>query len=90
MASCTIAIRLKPRAKGNRISVASSGLCDMAVTSPPVDNAANEHCIRLLAESLGVPKSGIRLIRGGHSKNKVVAVEELTLEEAMMRLGKVG
>jgi uncharacterized protein len=82
-------VRLKPRAKGDRISVGPDGLLDIAVTSPPVDEKANEHLIALLSKRIGVPKRAITLLRGGHSKNKVVAVEGLTKEEAIGKLKKV-
>ena len=83
-------IRLKPRAKNDRLVVGAGGLLDVAVTSPPVDGKANEHLIALLAGRLGVPKRALRLIRGGHSKNKVVAVEGLTTEEALQRVRSEG
>jgi uncharacterized protein len=86
MASCTIEIRLKPRAKSDRITIAEAGQLDIAVTSPPVDNAANEHLIKLLAGRLRVPKSSMRLIRGGHSKNKVIAIDGLTIEQVMKKM----
>jgi uncharacterized protein len=81
-----IEIRLKPRAKNDRVTVTGAGSADIAVTSPPVDEKANEHLVKLLAKRLGVSKSAVTLLRGGHSKNKVVAVEGINTEEAMKRL----
>lgn len=87
MESGRLEIRLKPRAKNDRLTVTGPGTVDIAVTSPPVDEKANEHLVKLLAKRLGVSKSAVTLLRGGHSKNKVVVVEGMSSEEVMKRLG---
>jgi uncharacterized protein len=79
-------VRLKPRAKSNRIRINTAGVMDVAVTSPPIDDRANEHLVSFLSDCLDVSKSSITIIRGGHSRNKVVAVDGLTKEEAIKRL----
>jgi uncharacterized protein len=86
MESGRLEIRLKPRAKNDRVTVTGPGTVDIAVTSPPVDEKANEHLVRLLAKKLGVPKMALTLLRGGHSRNKVVAVEGLSAEEMVKKL----
>jgi uncharacterized protein (TIGR00251 family) len=86
VSGCRLEIRLKPRAKNERLSIGPSGLLDIAVTSPPVDGKANEHLIALLADRLDLPKRALTLIRGGHSKNKVVEVAGLTKEEVIKRV----
>ena len=87
MVSCTIEVRLKPRAKRESVVVTPEGHVDIAVTSPPVDNAANEHLVKLLSSKLRIPKSSVSIIRGGHSKNKAVAIEGLSLEAVLETLG---
>jgi uncharacterized protein (TIGR00251 family) len=80
-------IRLKPRAKNDRVTMnAAAGVVDIAVTSPPIDDRANEHMIELLSDRLNVTRRFISIIKGGRSRNKVVAVEGLTKEEATQRL----
>lgn len=86
MSNGRLEIRLKPRAKNDRMTVHESGRIDIAVTSPPLDGKANEHLIRFLAERIGVPIARLSLIRGGHSRNKIVAVEGMTTDEAMRRM----
>lgn len=83
-------VRLKPHAKNDRINLdAATGVIDIAVTSPPIDDRANEHMIELLSDRLNVPRRLISIIKGGHSRNKVVAVEWLKKEEMMRRLQKI-
>jgi uncharacterized protein (TIGR00251 family) len=79
-------IRLKPRAKNDRLTVLHGGLVDVAVTSPPIDDRANGHLIEFLSDRLGVPKRSISVIAGGHSRNKVVEVEGMTKKEAVKKL----
>jgi len=77
---------LKPRAKNDRLTVLPDGLVDVAVTSPPVDDRANEHLIGFLSDRLGVPKRSISIVAGRHSRNKVVEVEGMTKEEVVKKL----
>ena len=79
-------IRLKPRAKNDRIRIADGGLVDVAVTSPPIDERANAHLVELLADRLGVAKRSIAVFRGGHSRNKVVEIAGMTKDEAIRKL----
>ena len=43
--------------------------------APPVDGAANEALIALLAEELGVPRRAVRIVSGASSRSKLVHVE---------------
>ncbi len=46
----------------------------LKVAAPPVDGKANAEVERFLAQSLGVPRSDVALIRGASSRDKVVLV----------------
>jgi uncharacterized protein YggU (UPF0235/DUF167 family) len=86
MSGARLRVRLKPRAKNDWLSVLPDGLLDVAVTSPPIDDRANEHLISLLAERLRIPKRSIAIIVGGHNRNKVVDVAGMTNEEVINKL----
>lgn len=62
------------------------GIIEISVTSPPVDNKANDQLIKLLAEGLDLPKAALGIIKGGHSRLKVVSVEGLTKDTALEKL----
>jgi hypothetical protein len=49
------------------------------------EGAANEELTRFLSEKLGVPRSGVRILRGRASTNKSVFVP-VTADEAWKRL----
>jgi uncharacterized protein (TIGR00251 family) len=81
-----VAVRAKPRAKKSRVVRADGLTIEVALAAPPVDGAANEELISVLAESLSVPARAIRLVIGAGSKNKVVEVTGLSETEIVARL----
>ena len=60
------------------------------MTAAPVDGAANEALVVLLAERLGVSKRQVVVVRGAKSRQKVVEVVGLNLEDIRQRLNKIG
>ena len=70
-----IAIRVVPRSPRNKVDGVRDGRLLVRVTSPPVDDAANEAVIALLAERFGVPKRAIRIVSGATSRNKTVEID---------------
>lgn len=83
---CTFSVKIKPKAKSNSVEMKEDGSVEVRVTSPPIENRANEQCIALLAEKLSVPKSSLSIIKGHHSKEKIIACDGLTMEEIKSRL----
>jgi uncharacterized protein YggU (UPF0235/DUF167 family) len=83
-----LTVRAKPRAKVSRILRADGLSVDVAVAAPPVDGAANEELLSVLADALSVPRRSVRLSVGGGSKNKVVDVFGLAAADVIRRLAK--
>ena len=67
-----LAVKLQPRASKNEILGALGEELRIKVTAPPVDAAANEALVRLLAETLDCPRSKVELIRGHTSRHKTI------------------
>lgn len=59
---------------------------EASIAAPPVDGAANEELLVLLANALGVSKTSLRLVQGATAKHKVVEVTNLDGVEAARRL----
>jgi len=70
----TFQVRVVPRASRTEIAGEHDGALRVRVTAPPVDGAANEEVIRLLARALGVPRSHVEIVSGQTSKLKRVKV----------------
>lgn len=83
-----VSIRAKPRASHSRIVRADGVSIEAALAAPPVDGAANAALLELLAEALDLPKRALTLVLGETSKNKVVEVAGLSLEEVSARLAR--
>jgi uncharacterized protein (TIGR00251 family) len=64
-----------PRAKKSEIIKLQSGSLRVKLTSPPIKNRANRELIELLSHYYQVSKSTIRIVRGVHSKEKVVEID---------------
>ena len=58
----------------------------MRLTAPPVDGAANEALIALLAERLGLPKRSISIVSGVTGRQKIVEIVGMAEEEVEKRL----
>ena len=86
MSPALLQVRLQPRASANAIAGVRDGVVRVRVTAPPVDGAANEALVGLLAKTLRVGRGSVSIVRGRSSRNKVVRVEGLTEEEALALL----
>src|SRR5262249_5641695 len=81
-----LSIKLQPRASANEIGEPLGDELRIKVTAPPVDSAANEALIELLAETLGCPRSHVELVRGQTSRHKAVKIRAMTAEEVLNKL----
>ena len=89
MPSTRLEIRLTPRAGADLVGAAGpDGALRVRVRAAPVDGAANEALLRLLADALDVPRTRLRIITGAQARRKLVEVEGLTPEEVQARLAR--
>lgn len=72
--SITLSIRIQPRASKNEITRMENGGLKIRLTAPPVDGAANEALIRLLADTLSVNRSQVEIVSGHTSRDKIVRI----------------
>ena len=82
----TLAIKLQPRASQNEIGAARGPELRIRVTAPPVDAAANEALLRLLADALNCPRGKVELVRGHTARHKVVKIHGIPATEILTRL----
>lgn len=83
-----LSIKLQPRASANEIGEALGDELRVKVTAPPVDSAANEALIRLLAERMGCGRNSFELVRGHTSRHKVVKITGMTVEAVLRGLSR--
>ena len=82
-----LSVKLQPRASASEIGEALGNELRIKVTAPPVDAAANEALLKLLAQQLHCPRNHVDLIRGHTSRHKTVKLYGLAAEEVLKRLG---
>lgn len=50
---------------------------EIGVMSRPQRGEANSEIIKKISKHFGVPRSGVRLVSGGKSRNKIIQVADL-------------
>jgi uncharacterized protein (TIGR00251 family) len=81
-----LSLKVQPRASRNEVGDVVNGELRVKVTAPPVDAAANEAVLRLLAGELDCPRGAIQLVRGETSRHKQVLVRGMGVEAILVRL----
>lgn len=81
-----LALHVQPNAKRSEILGLVNGVLRVRVAAPAKEGRANEALVDLLATLLIVPKARVRILRGLTARNKIVAVQGLSQEEALERL----
>ena len=79
-------IRVIPRASRCEPVGFQGDALKLRITAPPVEGKANEACIALLAELIGVKKGQVAIIAGHASPTKTVAVEGVKAKEVAARI----
>ncbi len=69
-----IKVKVVPRAKKSEIIKLDKDYLKVKVLSPAIKNKANKEMIKLLADYYNVSKSAVKIIRGEHSREKLVEV----------------
>lgn len=80
-----INVRVIPRSSKNLIEWEEGGL-KVHLTAPPVDGAANDALIALLAQCLRVHKRDIHIVRGITGRSKIVEISGISAETAEKRI----
>ncbi|HEU5184961.1 MAG TPA: DUF167 domain-containing protein [Gemmatimonadaceae bacterium] len=76
-------VRVQPRASRNEVTGEREGALRVRLTAPPVEGAANDALIELLAKALHVAKRDVRIISGVTARTKVVEIDGVTAEHVL-------
>ena len=69
------AAAIQPRASQNRILGIHNHALKIKLTSPPVDGAANQACIKFLAKAFDVSPARLSIVKGETSRNKTIQLD---------------
>jgi len=67
-------VRVQPRASRSEIVGEYNGAIKVRLSAPPVDGAANDALVDLLAKELSVARRSVSIVRGASSRSKTIAV----------------
>ncbi|MBF0456148.1 MAG: YggU family protein [Magnetococcales bacterium] len=73
-------VRVQPRSSREKIIGIQGGRVKIALTSPPVEGAANRALCQLIAKALGVAKGRVTIVKGEKSREKRVCVQGVDRE----------
>lgn len=73
------AIRVQPRSSKPGVGGIHGDALKVRVASAPVDGAANEAVVEVLADALGVSQRAVQITTGFASRSKVVEVSGVTV-----------
>jgi uncharacterized protein len=79
-ASIRVQVHVQPRAARSEVVGTHGAALKVRLLAPPVDGAANEALVILLADRLGVPRRAVRIVHGAASRAKVVEIDGTTAE----------
>jgi len=79
--SVRLRVHVQPRASRSEIAGMHGDANKVRLTAPPVDDAANEELVILLARALGLQRGAVRIIAGFRGRSKVVEVVGATVQQ---------
>ena len=89
MKEILLKIYLQPRSSRNEIVGPHRDGVKVKVTAPPLEGKANEALLRFLAKELGISSSCIEILKGHHSREKILRISysnALTLKRKSISL----
>jgi uncharacterized protein (TIGR00251 family) len=82
-------VRVVPRASRTGFAGDRDGVLRVRLAAPPVDGAANDELIALLAEALRIPRRAVEIVHGHNAKSKRIRVCG-TSRQAVLDLAALG
>ena len=73
-------VHVQPRARTSEVVGFHGEAIKVRLRSPPVEGAANEELIRLLADLLKIDRRDVELVRGAKSRRKRIRINGLALD----------
>ena len=89
-ANARLRLRVVPGARRAGVVGRLGEAWKLRVHAAPERGRANDEVVALLAETLGLARSEVRLVAGLTSRDKVVELSQLSLAEAERRLESAG
>lgn len=77
-----IDVRVTPRASRSGLDGVHAGALRVRLNAPPVDGAANDELVEVMADVFGIPKRAVSIVSGQSSRTKRVRLSGVDAESA--------
>jgi uncharacterized protein len=81
-----IAVRVIPRSGRSGVAGTRGGALLVRLNAPPVEGAANDELVEVIAAALGVPRRAVAIVSGGRSRTKRVRIIGVDADHVASRL----
>ena len=78
-----IRIRVQPRASRTELRRSAEGMFRLAVSAPPVDDAANSAAAEFLAKMFRIGKNSIIITSGSRSRDKTFLIQNISCQDVL-------
>jgi uncharacterized protein len=88
--SCKLAIKALPNAPRNAVVGWLGDALKVKVHAPALEGRANDELCTFIAKTLDLPTRAVTVVQGDKSRQKLLAIDGLTLPEVRSRLKPPG
>ena len=79
-------VRVIPRAGRTGFGGLRDGILLVRLAAAPVDGAANDELIALIAKALNIPKRDVTIVSGERARSKRIRIAGIDRDQALARL----
>ncbi|MFA6288141.1 MAG: DUF167 domain-containing protein [Opitutaceae bacterium] len=84
--SCKLAIKAIPNAPRNAVAGWLGDALKVKVHAPALEGRANDELCEFIADTLDLPRRAVTVAHGDKSRQKLLSIDGLTLDEVRERL----
>jgi uncharacterized protein (TIGR00251 family) len=85
-ADVLLPVAVQPRASRTAVAGLHSSALKLLLTAPPVEGAANDACLRFLADLLGISRARLSIVRGMKARQKLIRITDMSIDALRTRL----
>lgn len=86
MKETILKVYLQPKSSKNELVGSYRDGIKVKVTAPPVEGKANEALVRFLAREFGISPSSIEMLKGHHSRQKILKIPGNVNQELLRKI----
>lgn len=88
--SLLLKVKVVPNKKMNKfVKCAGDNFFKVEIKAKPVEGRANQELIKFLAKELGIKQNQIMIIKGVHSREKVLRIDAAAKEKILKKIEEI-